>query len=269
MNVLEKIVLDKRKEIEEKKSLYPIKYLEKSIYFSTECVSLKKYLQKFENQFSIIAEFKRKSPSKGVINEYAKVEEVTLSYMQSGACALSILTDEKYFGAKSEDLSIARNWHYCPILRKDFILEEYQILEAKSFGADVILLIVRILDLPQIQKLSHFAKSHGLEVLLEFHDKNDIYKCSHFTDFDIAGINHRNLDTLQFDYQNSIELLEKLPKEKFKIAESGIHSPDTLVNLKKSGYDGFLIGEYFMKSHNPGLACKELIEKALEIWKKT
>lgn len=267
MSLLEKIITDKKKEIEEKKSLYPIKWLEKSKYFLTECVSLKKYIKKFENQFSIIAEFKRKSPSKGIINEYAKVEEVTLSYMQSGACALSILTDEKYFGAKSQDLTTARYWHYCPILRKDFILEEYQIIEAKSLGADVILLIVRILDLSQIQRLTHFAKSLGLEVLLEFHDEKDIQKCRDFTDYDIAGINHRNLDTLQFDYQNSIKLLEKLPKQKFKIAESGIQSPETLVNLKKLGYNGFLIGEYFMKSYNPGLACKKLIEEAQNLWK--
>lgn len=266
MNILDKIVADKHKEIEEKKSLYPIKLLEKSIYFPTQCVSLKKYLQKFENHFSIIAEFKRKSPSKGIMNEYAKVEEVTLGYMQAGACALSILTDEKYFGAKSDDLSIARKWHYCPILRKDFILDEYQVLEAKSQGADVILLIVRILNLKQIQYLSSLAKSLGLEVLLEFHDEEDIIKCQDFIDYDVAGVNHRNLDTLVFSFQNSIKFIEKLPKEKFKIAESGIHSAETIVNLRNWGYHGFLIGEFFMKSSNPGWACKNLIQEAQKIY---
>ncbi|GIV43520.1 MAG: indole-3-glycerol phosphate synthase [Bacteroidia bacterium] len=269
MNLLEKIVAEKRKEIEEKKSLYPVKWLEKSNYFPTECVSLKKYLQKFENQFSIIAEFKRKSPSKGIINEYAKVEEITLGYMQAGACALSILTDEKYFGAKPDDLSTARYWHYCPILRKDFILDEYQILEAKAMGADVILLIVRILDFDSLQRLCQFAKSLGLEVLMEFHDIKDIQKCQDCIDYDIAGINHRNLDTLEFHYQNSIELLEKLPKEKLRIAESGINSPEILVNLKKLGYQGFLIGEYFMKSYNPGNACKNFIQEAQELWQRS
>ncbi len=269
MSLLEKIIVDKQKEVQKKKSLYPIKKLEKSIYFSSSTISLKQRILENLEPFSIIAEFKRKSPSKGVIHENAKIEEVIFGYMQAGACALSILTDEKYFGAKPNDLSTASYWSLCPILRKDFIIEDYQIYEAKAIGADAILLIARILSFKQIQDFTQTAHQLGMEVLLEFHDELDIQKCADFDDYHLAGINHRNLDTLHFDFENSLKLYHRLPPNIPKIAESGIHEPQTLLILKQIGYHGFLIGEYFMKSHNPGQTCKNLLKEAKQLWETT
>src|ERR1041385_4589017 len=165
MDILEKIIAHKRKEVAERKSLYPVKLLEKSIYFSSPCVSLRKYLLR-SDKVGVIAEFKRRSPSKGVINRYAPVERTSIGYMQAGASALSVLTDSEFFGGKSEDLSTARKFNYCPILRKDFTIDEYQIVEAKSIGADAILLLANVLDAKKVKAFAKFAKSLGLEVLL-------------------------------------------------------------------------------------------------------
>lgn len=258
MNILEEIKQNKLKEVQTKKELYPIKLLEQSIYFSAPNVSMKKYLLD-DSRSGIIAEFKRKSPSKGDINKYANVQEVTLGYMQAGASALSILTDEKYFGAKKDDLSIARKFNYCPILRKDFILDEYQIIEAKSIGADVILLIAKMLSPQQIRSLSQFAKTLNLEVLVEFHSEKEILE-NDFSSIDLAGINNRNLDSFEVDFENSIRLASLIPNTSIKIAESGIESTESIQLLKKNGFKGFLIGEYFMRNSNPAAKCKELIK---------
>src|SRR6185369_14773416 len=153
MNILDQIITHKRKEVEERKSLYPVKLLEKTIYFNSPAISLKKYLLR-ENKAGIIAEFKRKSPSKGMINQYAPVERTSIGYMQAGASALSILTDTEFFGGKNEDLALARKFNYCPILRKDFVIDEYQIIEAKSIGADAILLLANVLDAKKINSFS-------------------------------------------------------------------------------------------------------------------
>src|SRR6185369_12238394 len=173
MNILEKIVEYKRKEVDERKSLYPVKLLEKSIYFSSPVVSLKKYLLR-EDKVGIIAEIKRKSPSKGMINQHVSIERTSIGYMQAGASALSILTDTEFFSGKNEDLTMARKFNYCPILRKDFIIDEYQIVEAKSIGADAILLLANVLSASEIKDLAKFAKSIGLEVLLELRDKGEL-----------------------------------------------------------------------------------------------
>ena len=170
MNILEKIVVQKRIEVAEQKALIPTALLEKSIYFKSPTVSLKSYLLR-EDKSGIIAEFKRKSPSKGDINKYAKVDEVTLGYMQSGASALSVLTDEQFFGGSDNDLKKARKLNYCPILRKDFIIDEYQIIEARSIGADAILLIASVLSKEEIIRFSNLAKKLSLEVLLEVHNE--------------------------------------------------------------------------------------------------
>ena len=168
MYILDKIIAHKKKEVAERKKLFPTDLLETSIFFKTECVSLVKYL-KDENKSGVIAEFKRRSPSKGDINKYASVEQVTIGYMQAGASALSVLTDTEFFGGKSADLSEARKYNYCPILRKDFVIDEYQIVEAKSIGADAVLLIAACLSKEEIKKLSAFAHSLGLQVLMEIH----------------------------------------------------------------------------------------------------
>jgi len=257
-NILDKIVAAKRKEVEEKKSLYPTKLLEKSIFFPTGTVSLKKYLLR-KDKSGIIAEFKRKSPSKGMINEYASVEQVTIGYMMAGASALSVLTDQQFFGGSSVDLEIAREFNYCPILRKDFIIDEYQILEAKSIGADAILLIASILDQSKIALLAEFAMKLGLEVLLEIHDKEEIKKVT--PEIDLLGINNRNLKTFEVDINSSLELLPMIPDHVVKVTESGINSPDKLLTLKSAGFQGFLMGEYFMRFPLPAKACEEFINK--------
>jgi indole-3-glycerol phosphate synthase len=259
MTILEQIKQHKLSEVAAKKELYPAKLLEQSPYFSSACVSMKKYISD-KSRSGIIAEFKRKSPSKGDINKYANVQEVTLGYMQSGASALSVITDEHFFGAKKDDLQTARKFNYCPILRKDFIVDEYQIVEAKSIGADVVLLIAKMLSPKEIAQFSHFAKSLGLEVFLEFHNEEEIRQNEQVV-IDLAGINNRNLNSFEVDIDNSIRLANLLPIEVLKITESGIDSAHTMQQLKKNGFNGFLIGEYFMRHSNPPEKCKELIKQ--------
>ncbi len=257
MNILEEIRAFKVNEVKERKSLYPVKLLEKSIYFQPEAVSLKTYLQRPDLP-GVIAEFKRKSPSKGVINGYADPKTICLGYMQAGASALSVLTDSEYFGGSAEDLKTARKFNYCPILRKDFIVDEYQIIEARSFGADVVLLIAEILDEGQVKALSQQAKGLGLEVLLEVHSEAEIAKWN--DNIDLIGINNRNLKTFEVHIDKSVELLEKLPQGVMKIAESGIRDEKTVVQLKNAGFDGFLIGELFMSQPDPAAFCSKFIQ---------
>lgn len=258
MNLLQKIVSAKNKEVQENKSLYPIKLLEKSIFFNSPCVSLKKYLNR-DNSSGIIAEFKRKSPSKGDINKYASLEKTTLGYMQSGATALSILTDEKFFGGSKDDLIIARKNNYCPILRKDFIIDEYQIIESKSIGADAILLIGGILTTQQIEKFSELANSLGMEVILEIREKSELNLINN--NITIVGVNNRNLKTFEVNISQSYELAEYISHQFLKISESGIESVQTFDKLRKMGYKGFLIGEYFMKNSRPEEACSNFIKE--------
>jgi indole-3-glycerol phosphate synthase len=259
MNILEQIKQYKVAEVNAKKSFYPIKLLEQSHYFDSACVSMKKYISD-PNRSGIIAEFKRKSPSKGDINKYANVQEITLGYMQAGASALSILSDEHFFGAKKDDLQTARKFNYCPILRKDFILDEYQIIESKSMGADVILLIAKLLTKKEIKSLAQVAKSIGLEVFVEFHTEEEILENTTIN-YDLAGINNRNLNSFEVDIENSIRLANLLPVDVLRIAESGIESPKTIQLLKENGFNGFLIGEYFMRNSHPDKKCKELIKE--------
>jgi indole-3-glycerol phosphate synthase len=259
MNILDQIVAHKQKEVAEKKSLYPVKLLEKSIYFETQPVSLKKYLLR-PDKVGIIAEFKRKSPSKGMINPYVPVERTSVGYMQAGASALSILTDTSFFGGKNEDLTLARKFNFCPILRKDFTIDEYQIIEAKSIGADAILLIAAILSPEQIRSLAALAKSLKLEVLLEVHDEQELAR-SLTPDIDAVGVNNRNLKDFTVDINLSKQLAAGIPDEFVKVSESGISQAETIADLADYGYKGFLMGETFMRSSRPDKACADLIEK--------
>lgn len=259
MNILEKIIADKYKEIDEKKSLIPVKLLEKSIYFSGPVVSMKKYVSHREKS-GIIAEFKRKSPSRGWINASASVEQVSIGYMQAGASALSVLTDKEYFGGTNEDLKIARKFNFCPILRKDFVVDEYQIIEAKSIGADCILLIAAALEPEKLKSLAYFAKSLGLEVLMEVHDGEELER-SLCDALDLVGVNNRNLKTFEVSIDTSLGLVDRIPSAFVKVSESGISEPKTLVELKKVGFDGFLIGENFMKSSRPEQAAYNFIQE--------
>ena len=258
MNILDKIIKFKQKELQEIKELFPIKGLEKSIYFETPVVSLSQYLLR-EDKSGIIAEIKRKSPSKGMIHEYVDIEKISIGYMQAGASALSVLTDEHFFGGSSKYLSQARHFNYCPILRKDFIFDEYQIVEAKSIGADAILLIASILNPAQVKQLAAFAVKLGLEVLLEVHTSEEAQ--NYPNEFiKLIGVNNRNLDTFEVSIQTSIDLAKLIPSGFVKVSESGINDPAKIIELKEHGFEGFLIGEYFMQSANPHLKCAEFIK---------
>ena len=258
MDILQKIIAHKEKEVTERKGLFPPKLLEQSIYFESKPVSLKKYLLR-EDKSGIIAEFKRKSPSKGMINAHAKVERTTIGYMQAGASALSVLTDSEFFGGKNEDLSTARKFNFCPVLRKDFIIDEYQIIEAKSIGADAILLIAACLAPERLKELAAFAKTLQLEVLMEIHNEEELHPYLS-PDLDVVGVNNRNLKTFETSIETSKMLVDKIPNEFVKISESGISAPSTIVELKKVGFQGFLIGETFMKTGRPERAAAEFIE---------
>ena len=257
MNVLDKIVEYKLREIEERKSLYPLRLLEKSIFFGTQPVSMSKYILR-DDLSGIIAEFKRRSPSKGVINAYAQVEKTTIGYMQAGASALSVLTDTPSFGGSNDDLTTARKYNFCPIIRKDFTLDEYQIVEAKSIGADAILLIAAILDPEKCARLCDFAHSFGLEVLLEVHDEDEVMQHGN-VNADLIGVNNRNLKTFEVSLDNSKKLAEKIPHHVVKVSESGISDPAAIVELRKFGFRGFLMGENFMKHARPERAAREFI----------
>jgi indole-3-glycerol phosphate synthase len=259
MNILEEIIAYKKEEVKEKKELYPVKLLEKSIYFKAPAVSLKKYLLR-KDKCGIIAEIKRKSPSKGIINNNVSIERISIGYMQAGASALSILTDEKFFGGSNDDLKIARGFNFCPILRKEFIVDEYQILEAKSIGADAILLIAASLEPQQVKHLSETARALGLEVLMEVHNRTELERNFHDT-VDIIGVNNRDLKTFITDIETSVSLADKIPSEYVKISESGIHDPEDIIYLKKYGYQGFLIGEHFMIQGRPEKECAQFIAK--------
>ena len=256
MNILDKIIDFKNKEVAERKSLYPTQLLERSIYFETPVVSLKKYLLR-EDKSGVIAEFKKRSPSKGDINPYASVEKISIGYMQAGASALSVLTDSQFFGGKNADLTEARKFNFCPVLRKDFVIDEYQLIEAKSIGADAVLLIAECLGKEQLKQLAKSAKSLGLEVLMEVHSIEQLAKLNE--NVDIVGVNNRNLEDFTVDINNSIVLSEAIPKDFLKISESGINNAESIVELQQSGFQGFLIGEYFMKSADPTKACADLI----------
>lgn len=260
MNILEKIIERKKQEIDEKKSLADIDFLKSFNHnFNRKGLSLKQKL--LNGQPNIIAEFKRKSPSKGWINENIYISEVVPAYEDYGAAAISVLTDKDFFGGRLEELKAARLEVDIPLLRKDFMIDEYQLYEAKSYGADVILLIAACLSKEQVKELAAKAKALNLEVLLEIHCEEEIeHICD---DVDIIGINNRNLETFVTDIKTSIDLIEFLPADKPVISESGISNVETIITLHKLGFKGFLIGETFMKAPQPAIAFAEFM-KALQ-----
>ncbi len=258
MNLLEQIVANKQKEVADKKAYYPTKLLEQTIHFNAPVVSLKKYLLR-EDKSGVIAEIKRKSPSKGFINKYVSVEKTSIGYMQAGASALSVLTDEQYFSGSNEDLLTARRFNYCPILRKDFIVDEYQLIEARSIGADAILLIAAVLTATEVLQLAKLAKSLQMEVLLEIHGEEELDTLNEY--IDVVGVNNRDLKSFNIDLNHSIRLGKKIPSEFVKVSESGIDDPADALMLKQYGYNGFLIGSSFMKHSRPEEACAAFIQQ--------
>ena len=254
MNILDKIVEQKKVEVSETKRKISLTQLKDAALFNRKTFSLK---ESVKSGSGIIAEFKRQSPSKGIINDRADVLEVANSYEKYGASAISILTDKKFFGGKLEDILKVRNEISIPILRKDFMIDEYQFYEAKANGADVILLIASCLSPNQVQEFTELSHELGLEVLLEIHTEEEL---KHFNkNIDLVGINNRNLKDFIVDLQHSVNLKNLLPKEVLAVAESGIYSIEDFKFLKEKGFDGFLMGEYFMKNENPGVAFEAFI----------
>ncbi|TBW27590.1 indole-3-glycerol phosphate synthase TrpC [Gramella sp. KN1008] len=261
MNILDKIIADKFKEVELKKSLIPVSQLENSVLFERKCVSLAENLKIGSG---IIAEHKRRSPSKSVINQRLNVQDVTSGYENAGASGISVLTDGKYFGGSLEDLLYARASVNIPILRKEFMIDEYQVLEAKAHGADAILLIAAVLTEKQMAYLAESAKKLGMDVLLEIHNEEELQK-SLKVNADMIGVNNRNLKTFKVDIANSKKLSALIPDEFVKVSESGISDTAAIADLKNYGFEGFLIGENFMKTDDPGAAATKFIKQLKSI----
>ena len=258
MSILDRIITDKKIEVEQRKSVFPVSYWEASPLFGRGTTSLTQQLRKSDS--GIIAEHKRRSPSKQNINSTLTVSEVAKGYEKAGVCGMSVLTDGKYFGGSLEDLNLARAVTQFPLLRKEFIVDEYQIIEAKGHGADVVLLIAAVLTRKEIQYFSELAKSLNLEVLLEVHNLEELQK-SIMPSLDLLGVNNRNLKTFEVSLDISRSLAEKIPAEFIKVSESGISEVSAIQNLKTYGYQGFLVGENFMKTDNPGQAAGDFIKQ--------
>ncbi len=256
MTILDQIIASKKREVALKKAVISISQLESTDLFNSKTKSLSKSI--INSPFGIIAEHKRRSPSKATINNDLSVEYVVKGYAGAGASGISVLTDMHYFGGSLEDLQLAKASVNTPLLRKEFIIDEYQILEAKSNGADAILLIASVLSKAEIKSLSEFAQSIALEVLLEVHNQTELEK-SIMPSLDIIGVNNRNLKTFEVSLANSVELINQIPDDFVKISESGLTSTEDIKMLKSIGFQGFLIGENFMKTNDPGKSLEEFI----------
>lgn len=262
MDILEKIVAAKRKEVEKFKPLSSIERFEREGFFwEISNRSLVKSLMKTDSS-GIIAEFKRKSPSKGWFKmKELEVESVVSAYNKSAA-GISIITDEEFFGGDLDDLIQTKVITDIPVLRKDFIIDEWQIAEAKAFGADVILLIAACLTPAEVKAFAAYANSIGLESILEVHNEEELgYICDEVS---MIGVNNRNLKTFEVNINTSLALIKKIPVNKPAIAESGISNVDTILTLRAAGYKGFLIGETFMKEEHPGKAFQDFVNKIKE-----
>ena len=256
MTILDKINANKLIEIEAAKAKVSVADLESSVLFDRKCISLRDAIL---NKSGIIAEFKRQSPSKGIINGVSKPEDVAMAYENAGVSAMSCLTDLNYFGGTFADLKAVRAAVELPVLRKDFMLDEYQLLEAKSIGADIILLIASSLSVAKTNDMAKAAKALGLNVLLEIHEDSELAHINQYCD--AVGVNNRNLKTFEVTTDVSNALANKIPNDFIKVSESGISNVEAIQDLKTYGYQGFLIGENFMKTENPGASCAEFINK--------
>jgi len=259
MTILDKIVARKREEVEQARQKVPVEVLEAEAYFQRDPLSFREFLLAPERT-GIIAEFKRRSPSKGLINGTAVVEEVTKAYADAGASALSVLTDIDFFGGSAYDLVAARGANTIPVLRKDFMIDTYQLIEAKALGADIILLIAAILSPKEIDTLASFAKGLGLNVLLEVHSQEELQRSIN-KHVDAIGVNNRNLADFTVNIQTSFDLVDQIPSDFLKISESAISEASTIKSLKEAGFNGFLIGENFMKTDDPGQAIQDFVRE--------
>lgn len=257
INILDKIIANKRIEVEKHKATISYSELEAKITDTSNKHSFKEAL--VNSSTGIIAEFKRRSPSRDWIFKDAKIEDVIPLYSKNGASAISVLTDIDFFGGTLADLELARSLTTTPLLRKDFMIDEYQLYQAKMSGANAILLIASALTVQETKRLAIKAKELGLDVLLEIHNEQEL---EHINDkVDVVGVNNRNLGTFVTDVQISFDLVDKIPNEFVKISESGISQPQTVIDLQQVGYKGFLMGENFMKTTDPGKALEEFISQ--------
>ena len=257
--ILDEIIANRRKEVQIQKELVPIAEIQSAIDFSVKRYSLSDELRS-PGKSGIIAEFKRRSPSKGIINDRVQPEIVTKGYAEAGVSGLSVLTDGRYFGGTTADFTAARNANpLIPLLRKDFMIDEYQLYESRLLQADVILLIAAVLEKSEISRFTAIAHELRMEVLLELHDESEIEKIDQ--SIDMIGINNRNLKDFKVDMDRSLQLLDRLPANAVKISESGLSDPETVDYLRIRGFNGFLMGENFMKSENPATACFNFISK--------
>jgi indole-3-glycerol phosphate synthase len=260
MTILDQIIAQKRIEVAQRKEATPVSALEQMPDFKRLCLSARDAVQDFRST-GIIAEFKRKSPSKGIINNQADVTETTQGYVRAGAAVLSVLTDEPFFGGTPADLQAARLANpETPILRKDFVIDRYQLLEAKAWGADVVLLIAACLTPDEVAELSLQAHDLSLQVLLEVHDEEELDRSMN-VNVDLVGVNNRDLKTFTTSIDTSLRLVDRIPDTVAKITESGLHDAETMLTLFRAGFDGFLIGEAFMKTTNPASALETLVNE--------
>ncbi|NJL13174.1 MAG: indole-3-glycerol phosphate synthase TrpC [Microscillaceae bacterium] len=259
MDILEKS-LPIKNEVEAQEVALSRAELEKSPFFGHNGSSLKEALRA-EGASGIIAEFKRRSPSKGWLHKTAQAEDIARGYAQAGASGMSVLTDATFFGAQADDFAQVRQTVGLPLLRKDFMVSEYQVLEAKAMGADVILLIAACLPPHQIREMARLARQLGLEVLLEVHQAQELEESLNEY-IDLVGVNNRNLKTFEVRLETSLVLADKIPDGIVKISESGLSQPESVQRLRAAGYQGFLMGEFFMKQNHPGEACRDFIAQA-------
>jgi len=256
MNILDTIIAHKKKEVSLRKKETPVHVLEQTAFFSRNTFSLVSFLAD-PRRTGIIAEFKRQSPSKGIINAAADIVSVTAAYAEA-ASGISVLTDTDFFGGSNDDLERARV-NDVPILRKDFIIDEYQLVEAKAIGADLVLLIAACLDPRDVKRLATTARGLNLEVLLEVHDRSELDRyCDAVS---LVGVNNRSLQTFAVDIYTSVELFHALPADKPAIAESGISDPAVIRQLREVGYRGFLVGENFMKAADPASSFRNFVQQ--------
>ena len=262
MTILDRINKHKALEVERRRAATSIEQLRDSVGYQLPRKSLSQALRDSEH-YGIIAEFKRKSPSQSDISVGADPAVVTGGYQAAGAAAISCLTDVQFFGAHPTDIDVVRRTVDLPVIRKDFIVDPYQITEARAMGADAILLIAASLSAGQIDEYASEAKALGLEVLCEVHSEEEVARLS--PSVDVVGVNNRNLKDFSVSIESSLRLAELLPPSVLRISESGIEDPQSIARLRRAGFRGFLIGTYFMRTPDPGAALAELVRRTREI----
>ncbi len=260
MTILNRIIEYKIKEVAARKQAFPVSLLKQSGLYGRTVFSMSESLK--NSKTGIIAEHKRRSPSKSVINNNVLLHEVVSGYQDAGVAAVSVLTDTCFFGGSLDDLLLAREVLGIPVLRKEFVIDPYQLHEAKAYGADAVLLIAAALERPKIKELAGLAGELGLEVLLEVHNEAELAGAID-QKVQMIGVNNRNLKTFDVSIETSKHLAEMIPSAYVRVSESGISTPEAMIELRDYGYMGFLMGEHFMRDIDPGQAANTFIEKLL------